>query len=147
MSQLKIHDIPADVYPVIFKIVNDVEFQLSELLGSKVTMKLELGESTLTKSDALKMRLQNLVCNEFSLPWSTIIKRDRRRNVVDAKKAYCFLAIEYLKQTCMQTGKDLHKDHTTAIYLRRAARKMIDINDDLAYKIDNIKKSLYENKD
>lgn len=140
MSQIK-----KEAYPVIFKIINDAEYSLCQLIGSKVKLTIEVGESAITQIEANKMRLQNLICQEFSLSWADMTRGPRTRKITDARKVYCYMATYFLHQTCTQTGKDINRDHTTVIHLRNACTGLIEINDSLVTNIENVKKALYEN--
>jgi chromosomal replication initiation ATPase DnaA len=140
MAQIK-----REAYPVIFKIINDAEFELCQLIGSKVTLKIEVGERAITQIEANKMRLQQLICEEFSVTWRDMITGPRNRKLTDARKVYCYMATHFLHQTCAETGKDLNRDYTTVIHLRNACTGLIEIKDGLVDNIENIKKALYEN--
>lgn len=140
MSQIK-----KEAYPAIFKVVSDAEFTLTQLIGSHVKLKIEVGESAITKIEANKIRLQNLICNEFSISWAEMVSRDRHRKITDARKVYCYMATSFLSQTLCKTGEDINRDHTSVIHLRNACTGLIDIKDCLLDSINNIKKLLDEN--
>lgn len=139
------NEIKKDVLPLIFKVMNDAELMLTQLTGMKVKLSIQTGEIILTQSEANKIVLQNLVCAEFGVAWHGLVSPKRLINLVDARKAYCYIACEILKQTLTETGKDLRRDHSSIMYLRDKCSELIEINDPIFLKVQNIKNKLYEN--
>lgn len=135
--------IQREAYPVIFKVIADAELKLSELTGCAVKLNMRLSQNeVMTKKEANRLRLQLLVCTEFELSWAQIAGPKRDREIVNARKAYSFIACNILKQTTTETAKDLHRDHTSVIHLRDTCINHILLNDTLKNNVENIKTKL-----
>ena len=138
--------IKREALPVMFKIVADAERELTELTGSRISLKIEVSDGQpITEKEALKLNVQKLVAAEFDVPWAQIISNSRKRQLVDAKKAYSYIMNICVGQILRETADDLHmKEHTSIVYLRENARQLMAVNDPIKRKILNIKTKLYE---
>lgn len=138
-------EIKEEDYPAICKIINDSEFLLTQIIGTKVSLKIEFQEKILNQDELNTIALQQLTCSEFDISWKQMISPWRDRKVVDARKAYCYIASIILKYPVTKTAREIKKDHTSVMYLRNRCAELIEIGDPIKIKIENIKKALYEN--
>jgi ATPase involved in DNA replication initiation len=137
--------IQMEAYPLIYRVIADAELKLTDLTGLVVKLEMTVRDKgVLTKGEADKIRLQMMVCSEFAMSWKSLVCRSRIRRIVDARKVYCYLGIVVLGLTTVEIGKDLRRDHTSAIHLRKACSNLIETNDPITKIIDRIKTKLYE---
>jgi len=137
--------IPRENLPAIFKIVSDTELQLTALLGYKAKLKIENMGQIVSKKEMDKYLIQKLVCDEFGFSWKDIRSFNRRRDIVEARRSYCWLATTILGETLVQVGKDIDRDHTSVIHLRDSCRDLMTIDFALRDHVEDIKTKFYEN--
>lgn len=136
--------IKREAVPLVFKVIADAEQLLTELTGSRVTLEMKLNSPVFTKEEILKLSVQRAVVSEFAISWADIIGNNRKREFVDARKAYAYIMNLMVGQKLVDIAADLQVHHTSVIHLRDSCRQLMSINDPIKDKILNIKTKLYE---
>lgn len=132
------------VLPVVYKIVAEAERQLTHLIGSRVTVKLEINDEKISADEGRHIALQQLVCSEYGVTWSQIAGPLRLRKYVDARAAYCFLAKAFFLESLKSIGQAVCRDHTSVIHLIRRTEGYLKVNDPAIKPILTIKNKFYE---
>lgn len=133
-----------ELLPVVHKIITDAERQLARMIGLPVTLRMEMAYGNVSTDEAQHIMLQRMVCDEFGIPWNKVIERSRKRQEVDARSAYCYLAKKLLGYSLKRIAGIIGKDHTTVIHNIRRADGFIHVCDDGSKKILRIQKRFYE---
>lgn len=93
-----------------------------------------------TVNGALRKKLMQLVCAEFSVTPEQLKGRDKRRNYVDARRVFAYLSKRYMTDTFQKIGMELGgRDHSTIMVLLRGLEDFIDIKDPITLKIEKIR--------
>jgi chromosomal replication initiation ATPase DnaA len=131
--------IDQDLLPVIEKIRKKAEDDISQLVGTPVTMKMHLTDSELNEAF-----LQELVCEEFNVTWFDIISHSREMDIKDARHVYWWLSIKYLEKTVSSLKRETKmEDHASVIYGRDRIQEIMDTKRHKLYsKIEKIEKEI-----
>lgn len=134
--------IAIELLPAINLIISKAESDLRELTGAPVTLIVEHGPTEVNKST-----VQYLVCKTFEVSWSQITGKGRQTEIVDARHAYIWLALSWLKENTVTLGRQLNRDHSTVICARDRVKNMIVTKDKLMVpKIEAIENILRRSK-
>lgn len=121
----------------IENIRKEAERMINAISKHKVTLNIEFKGVKKTPNI-----LASLVCYEFGISSNELIGEKRLRNLVDARCAYTYLAINVLKKYKTEIARELNKDRTSIVYLEQKANDLISINDPITEKIAAIESKL-----
>lgn len=144
--------ISKDVMPSISKIISDAEIQIMKLTCRPVKLEVDfLGGYFLSQYEIITTSLQNEVCLTFGISWKDVLSKKRNAEFVDARRAYVYLAFEFIKNeyhfkiTYKRIGREMNRHHTSIMHLHNTAKNFMKNNDPIKEKIFYILKKVYEN--
>jgi len=78
------------------------------------------------------------VCYVADVPRTSVISSRKRTKIVDARRAYCYIARKHTRYSFAEIGGIINRDHSTIVYAVKAAEGLLDFNDKIM--IDLVKK-------
>ena len=125
--------------PVVIDIIRKTEAKIKAITGKPVSLKIVSAyTSRATLAEAIKQVVKQTVCAEYKVEWVDVIGVSRKPPLPAARKAYCFIMCDHLKQSSVRTGDDLLMDHSTVLVHCKTVKGYIDVNDDEARRIKRI---------
>lgn len=119
-------------------IIKETEDKLYEVLRRRVNVYYSLHVYNINHDTIVR-----IICEEFKLSWSDIIKRNKEQPVVVARQLYAWLMRNYSGKSTSEIGRRLGNDHATAINSIRKVNDMIKTEDALyTIPLHNIEKKL-----
>lgn len=112
------------VLPAVYKLVTDAEHRISNLVGYRVKLKMDMTGEELTETF-----LQVIVTSECDVTWVGMIGKCRQQNLIVARQIYSYFAYYYLKQNSIYIGRTLKKDHSTILHYLTKAKEYIQVQD------------------
>lgn len=91
-------------------------------------------------SNISKEQLMQVVCNVFDINEEQLVSAARKRQFVEARKAFSYFASKKLGYTLSVIGKDMLKkrDHSTVIHAIKSCQDLYDTDPVFQNKIDTV---------
>lgn len=139
------YQIPEHLKAVVYSFINICQDNIRTILNTPVTLSIQVHHSRLTTE-----QIKTMVVNEYRISWITILSKNRRRPVVNARMAYCWLCRIYLKHTFTRIAESINRDHTTIINAFQTMQGFIDTHDESVKTLHSIIEKInkmYESKE
>jgi chromosomal replication initiation ATPase DnaA len=72
-------------------------------------------------------KLMRIVCNHCDVHMSSVISKDRHRELTIARQLFGFIAVVHMRCTLMRVGTYLNRDHSTIISGNQRVRDALDM--------------------
>lgn len=121
--------------PILHEIISGAEQQINKKLGVEVFLKPYLQNDLMTLNQRRKMRLRELLCNEYGCTWNQVISKSRKHALIAPRFIYMFVCHKVWKHTSTQVGFELNRDHGTVLSGCDTVQGYIDVQDPLVEKM------------
>jgi chromosomal replication initiation ATPase DnaA len=123
-------EVPIILQPFINSILADTEKQLQELLRVPVKLNMVINEADVIMNH---LYINEMVCDQFALPYTILASKAKPMNVVTARHIYCYLCRRYLNMSFAAIAKTVNRDHATVMYAVSAVGDYIRHKDAYVY--------------
>lgn len=119
-------------------VINNKEIDM-ELTERVVGMSIKIEKKEITVE-----RIQEIVCNYFSLDQSLIYTKSRKREIVQARQITMYLSKKYTDFSLSRIG-DLvgKKDHATVLHACKTVKDLIEIDQSFRSDVEDIEEKLH----
>lgn len=102
---------------------------------------LEIKKPTLKQfSEDIRNVVIGIVCGYYGIPVSKLMRKDKVREIVEARQICMYLLAMYTSQTLRSIGEYFgSRDHSTVGHARERIKKLMKNESDLRYAVNHLK--------